>query len=346
MRVLQLGPFPPPHGGIQTNLVAIREYLRSRGIPCGVINLTRHRKPNADEVYYPASAAELLRLLLTLPYDTLHLHIGGNLTHRLLALSLTCCLIPGKKAVLSFHSGGFPSSPQGRALHAGTFAAFVLRRFDAVIGINTAIVAWLATLGIAPDRLHYILPYADVLEPAQSLSSPLESFYREHDPVLLTVGLLEPEYDLPLQIDALGKIREHLPGAGLVIIGAGSLEADLRRAIAAVPWAEHILLAGDVPHAVTLKATAEAAMLLRTTLYDGDSVSVREALRLGTPVIATDNGMRPASVRLIPVNDAAALERAVFEQTQRPRVQQEAAPPSNANLEAVLDVYKRVWEAS
>ena len=163
--------------------------------------------------------------------------------------------------------------------------------------------------------------------------------------MLLTVGLLEPEYDLPLQIDTLAKIRERWPGAGLVIIGAGSLEADLRRAIAAVPWAEHILLAGDVPHAVTLKAMAEAAMLLRTTLYDGDSVSVREALRLGTPVIATDNGMRPAEVRLIPVNDAAALERAVFEQTQRARIQQEAAPPSNANLEAVLDVYKRLWDA-
>jgi glycosyltransferase involved in cell wall biosynthesis len=327
-------------------LVAIREYLRSGGIPCGVINLTRHRKPNSDEVYYPASAGELLRLLLTLPYDILHLHLGGILTPRLLALSLTCCLIPGKKAVLSFHSGGFPSSPQGRALHAKTPSALVLRRFDAVIGINPAIVAWLATLGVAPDRLHFILPYTDVLEPAQSLSSPLKAFYRDHDPVLLTVGLLEPEYDLPLQINTLGKIRERLPGAGLVIIGAGSLEADLRRAVAGVPWAEHILLTGDVPHAVTLKATAEAAMLLRTTLYDGDSVSVREALRLGTPVIATDNGMRPANVRLIPINDAAALERAIFEQTQQGRTQPETAPPSDANLQAVLDVYKRLWDAS
>jgi glycosyltransferase involved in cell wall biosynthesis len=331
--------------------VAIREYLRSRGIPCRVINITRHRKPNSDEVYYPASAAELLRLLLTLPYDILHLHIGGNLTLRLLALSLACCLIPSKKAVLSFHSGGFPSSPQGRALHARTLSAFVLRRFDAVIGVNAAIVGWLAALGVAPDRLHHILPYTDVLEPAQNLSNPLETFYSEHDPVLLTVGLLEPEYDLPLQIDTLAKIREHLPGAGLVIIGAGgSIEADLRRAIAAVPWADHILLAGDVPHAVTLKAMAEAAMLLRTTLYDGDSVSVREALRLGTPVIATDNGMRPAEVRLIPVNDAAALERAILEQaileqTQRARIPQDAALPSqNSNIEAVLDVYKRLWD--
>jgi len=140
MRVLQLGPYPPPHGGVQTNLVAIRDYLRGQDIPCAVINLTRHRKPDADEVYYPAGAAGLLRRLLTLPYDVLHLHIGGNLTTRLLGLSLVCCLIPGKKAVLTFHSGGFPSSPAGQALQSKTFSAFVLRRFDAIIGVNPEII--------------------------------------------------------------------------------------------------------------------------------------------------------------------------------------------------------------
>jgi glycosyltransferase involved in cell wall biosynthesis len=332
-----------------------------------VINLTRHRKANSDEVYYPAGALQLIRLLLTLPYDILHLHLGGNLTLRLLALSLTCCLIPGKKVVLTFHSGGFPSSPEGRALSARTFAAFVLRRFDAVIGVNGAIVRWLANLGVAQDRLHLIPPHSDALAPAGSLSEPLESFYRDHDPVLLTVGLLEPEYDLRLQIDTLGKILERLPRAGLVMIGAGSLEAELRRAIAAAPWAGSILMAGDVPHAETLKAMAEAGMLLRTTLYDGDSVSVREALRLGTPVIATDNGMRPAEVRLIPVHDAAALERAILEQAPREQAPREQAPReqtpreqtsgsrtepaapatfSSPNIDAVLDLYKRLWEGS
>ena len=52
MRVLLLGPYPPPHGGVQTNLVAIREYLLRNGVPCSVINITRHRKPDADDVYY------------------------------------------------------------------------------------------------------------------------------------------------------------------------------------------------------------------------------------------------------------------------------------------------------
>jgi glycosyltransferase involved in cell wall biosynthesis len=339
MRVLQLGPYPPPHGGIQTNLVAIREYLRSQGISCAVINLTRHRKPDSDEVYYPAGIAGLLRRLLNLPYDVLHLHIGGNLTTRLLGLSLVCCLIPGKKTVLTFHSGGFPSSPEGQAIQSKMFPAFVLRRFDAVIGVNSEIIEWMQKMGVARERVRHIPPHGSAATPAASLSPRLETFYREHDPVLLTVGLLEPEYDLGTQIDVLGKIRRQLPQAGLVIIGSGSLEQDLRSRIAAVPWAADILLEGDVPHATTLKAIAEASMLLRTTLYDGDAVSVREALQLGTPVIATDNGMRPPGVRLIPVNDVAALERAILDQTARGPTPHTELSSSSENLEEILRLY-------
>jgi glycogen(starch) synthase len=340
MRVLQLGPYPPPHGGIQTNLVAIREYLRGQGIPCAVINLTRHRKPDSDEVYYPAGAAGLLRRLLTLPYDVLHMHIGGNLTTRLLGLSLVCCLIPGKKAVLTFHSGGFPSSPAGQALHSKTFSAFVLRRFDAIIGVNPEIIEWMQRMGVAAARLRHIPPHGNAVVPAANLSPSLEAFYRAHHPVLLTVGLLEPEYDLGKQIDVMGKVRRQLPQAGLVIIGSGSLEQELRRRIAPVPWAADILLEGDVPHATTLKAIAEASMLLRTTLYDGDAVSVREALQLGTPVIATDNGMRPAGVQLIPANDAAALERMILAQASSARTPPREWTSSSQNLESVLRLYK------
>ena len=44
MTVLQIGPYPPPHGGVQTNLVAIRDYLRAHGHSAPVINLTRFRR--------------------------------------------------------------------------------------------------------------------------------------------------------------------------------------------------------------------------------------------------------------------------------------------------------------
>ena len=82
-----------------------------------------------------------------------------------------------------------------------------------------------------------------------------------------------------------------------------------------VTYAEHVLLCGDVPHAITMTAISRAELMLRTTLYDGDAVSVREALHLGTPVIASDNGMRPAGVHLIPKSDLQALLRAIEETT-------------------------------
>src|SRR2546428_5364111 len=94
MRVLQLGPYPPPHGGIQTNLVALRRFLLERHIPCAVINLTRFRRAGRDAIYYPRSALGVARLLLRLPSPIIRLHIGGNVTPRLLGLSLFCSLLP------------------------------------------------------------------------------------------------------------------------------------------------------------------------------------------------------------------------------------------------------------
>ena len=76
MRVLLLGPYPPPHGGVQTNLVAIRSFLLKQGVSCCVINITRHRKEDADDVYYPKNPVQLVQLLAQLDYDLIHIHIG------------------------------------------------------------------------------------------------------------------------------------------------------------------------------------------------------------------------------------------------------------------------------
>jgi glycosyltransferase involved in cell wall biosynthesis len=304
MRVVQLGPYPPPHGGVQTNLVAIREYLRRNGHSCDAINLTRFRRVDADGVYYPSGAAALMRLLWRLPADILHLHFGGDLTPRLLGLALFCTLLPGRKTVLTFHSGGYPGSPAGRTAANRTLRGFVLRRLDGLIGVNPEIAALFARFGARQERIRTILPFA-VQPPNRSLTLPerLAAFLSAHRPALLTVGLLEPEYDLPMQIDAMAGILERYPRAGLLIVGAGSLEEPLRARIASAPYRDHVLLYGDMPHALTLRATLESDLLLRTTLYDGDSVSVREALYIGTPVIATDNGMRPEGVHLIPASE-------------------------------------------
>ncbi|MDT7603140.1 MAG: hypothetical protein QOF61_1137 [Acidobacteriota bacterium] len=318
MKVLQLGPYPPPYGGVQVNLVAIRRHLRSRGHSCAVVNITRHRKAEGDDIYYPETAAQLLRLLRRLRYDIIHLHIGGGIPTRLLALAFACATVARGKSVLTFHSGGYPTTPAGQSARPLTLRGFVFRRFDRIIAVNPQITEMFQRFGVAPARIRLIAPHATSMPPSDAaLPTPLESFFASHSPVLVTVGLLETHYDLALQIDALGRVRERFNNAGLVVIGSGSIEAELRQRIASKPYAGHVLLCGDVEHGATLRAISQSDLFLRTTLYDGDAISVREALHLAVPVIATDNGMRPQGVNLIPVADADALVAAVCAQLSR-----------------------------
>jgi glycogen synthase len=347
MRVLLLGPYPPPHGGVESNLVAIRSFLLKQGIACAVINITRHRKAEADEIYYPNSGVKLLGLLARLRYDILHLHVGGILSHRVLFLGLVCSLLPGKQIVFTFHSGGYPSTPEGRSTGRNSLDGFVLRRFDRLIAVNQEIMEFFLKLGVSRQRVRIIAPYAFPEGECYDgpLPEPFANFFAEHRPVFISAGQLESEYDLPVQIEALGGVRAKFPKAGLVLLGQGSLEQSLRQRIQSEPFAGHILLTGDVPHIVAMQAISRADLMLRTTLYDGDAISVREALHLGTPVIATDNGMRPRGVHLVPTSNVQALQECIERTLALSNGTVHKQPAADeSNIQAVLDLYRELLE--
>ncbi len=309
MHVLQLGPYPPPEGGINRNILAIREELVDRGHTCSVIATSRSTRI-VDEagVYHPRTAMALLKLLLTLKFDVLHLHIGGDVTKRVMALVGLCGFVGRGKNVFSLHSGAYPTSDAGRAAKRNSFRGLIFRRYERIIAVNPLIAEVFGRYGVEKGKVSVIHPFVHRL-PDKTVEVPaaLREFAVEHSPFLITVGLLEKEYDLFMQIDSMERVLERFPAAGLMIIGSGSLEARLKDAIAVKPYADQVLLAGDVEHPITLNLIDEADILLRTTIFDGDAISVREALFLETPVIATDNGMRPENVEVIPVHDPEAL---------------------------------------
>jgi phosphatidylinositol alpha-1,6-mannosyltransferase len=163
-----------------------------------------------------------------------------------------------------------------------------------------------------------------------------------HSPLLVSVCGLEPEYDIELQIEAMAGILDRIPGAGLIVAGGGSLEAPLRSQLATKPYASSILICGDVPRAATLNVIACSDLFLRTTWYDGDAVSVREAVQFDIPVIASDNGMRPSGVNLIPARDRQALINAVSEVLNAPKRPRQTKPGNFENLERVLELYREL----
>lgn len=343
MRILLIGPYSPPHGGVQAHILALHQYLQAHGVSTEVIDMSPQRKTNGVGIYGPRGALDLARLLLTLRYDLVHLHVGGNLSLRLTLLALLCATVPPRKAVLTFHSGGYPSSPAGRAAHRRSLRGLALRRLSHVIAVNEEIEKWFGQVGVEAMRVRLIPPYAVPASPPDvTLPEPLRSFFAEHEPVLVSVGGLEPEYDVPLQIEALRTIREKFPRVGLIVVGGGSLKDDLTRRVATEPFGEHVLLCGDLARDVTLRVIADADAMLRTTLYDGDSISVREAIHFGVPVIASDRAPRPDGVMVVPAQDLPSLTEA----TEHCLLQRERRPfraeAIEENLQAIVRLYEKV----
>jgi glycogen synthase len=283
-------------------------------------------------VFFPKTALQVGKLLLTLPANIVHFHVGGDITNRLVALGALISLLPGRRSVLTLHSGGYPTSAQAREARRIKLIYATLRRFDALVGVNAEVKAFLVNSGIATQKVHQIEPFPHLtrIKPGSASDPELDSFCVQQKPLLATVGLLEPEYDLTLQLAVLRQVRQRYPDVGLVIVGSGSLRDELARQIALEPHSQRILLAGDVPHPITVELIRRAALLLRTTLYDGDAISVREALQLGTPVVATDNGMRPANVFLAPIGDVNGVAKQVINVLEMPR------RPSHAEMSPKL----------
>ena len=343
MRILLIGPYSPPRGGVQAHLTALRQFLLDQNVHCEVVDLSPGRRTDNNGVYGPRNALDLTRLLATLPYDISHLHVGGNLSTRVAALGMLCGRIPRRKSILTFHSGGYPSSPEGRAVSPNSFRGRALQKFDRVIAVNEEIAAWFRKVGVPAERVRLILPYAMSSTPlATELPDALRSFIAQHEPLLISVGGLEAEYDLPLQIEVLGAVREKFPNAGLLLVGSGSLEVELRRRAAEKAYQNHIFFCGDVDRSLALRLISDSDLMLRTTLYDGDSIAVREAVHFGIPVIATDRAPRPEGVKVIPAQDLELLGAATIECLRNGSRRLPATDASDENLGAILALYKEV----
>lgn len=341
LHVLQLGPVPPPEGGISRNILAIREELRAAGHRCSIIATSKSTaESNEPDVYHPRSKTALIGLLRKLDYDVLHLHIGGEVTKRVLALAAACTAFGGKRTVLTIHSGGYATTDAAKNAKPSSLAGRIFRRFSRIVAVNEDLADVFRRYGVVDERLSVVLPYS-LKAPDDKVSVPadLASFCKTHSPLLLAVGGLEKDYDPLMQIAAMRDIIRDLPNAGLMIVGGGSMKTEVEAAIQNSGCADNIYLAENVDHAVTLHLMRDADVVLRTTLFDGDAISVREALFLGTPVIATNNGMRPQGVELIGVGDVAALVESVNEIARRPKPVKVTGQADNANIAKILSVY-------
>jgi glycosyltransferase involved in cell wall biosynthesis len=132
--------------------------------------------------------------------------------------------------------------------------------------------------------------------------------------VIGTVGNLTPKKDHRCLLDAFALVHRSRPDSHLVIVGGGPLEADLRRSVRELDLTANVHLTGVRSDVVDLLPALD--IFAMSSLFEGLSIALVEALAMGLPAAATSVGGMPEVLRdgieglLVPPANPARLAEA------------------------------------
>lgn len=310
--VLLVGPCPPPHGGVSVHVAGLRRELEDAGVPCALLDAKPGATPTGGECLRTSGAIGLLRAIGRHGRHgwLIHTHINGH-NHKswLLALAAGLGGATAPARLLTVHSGMAPDHLEGGG--ARLLARIACRLYDRIICVNEEIRRAVAAAGVPEARLRVLAAAVPSRRTPVELPDPLARWLRGRTPLLSAALAFEPEYRFDLLAAAVVALRRDHPDIGCVVMGSGSRQPQARELIAGSGLEEAVCLTGDVDHDTCLQLVAESDLFVRTNDRDGDALSVREALMLGVPVVATDVGSRPPGTILFAAGDFQAMLAAI-----------------------------------
>lgn len=331
-RILEVTSYPPPRAGWGIRVEFLKKRLEAEGHQCVVLNIGTSRAIPSPEYETVLGGRDFVEKVWRFSRQghTVHAHANGDaLKGLLLAITAEVIgLLCGRRPVLTFHAGViqrfFPREKSWT--HAPLFwLAFALPK--RIICNSTAVKAKIQEYGVPASKIVPIPAFSkQYMEytPAP-LPAHVETFLARYPHVVFTYVRMRPLFYPVTMIDGLAELVKRRPDVGLVVCGmAGHSDPGVREAvearITAHDLASHICLVDDLDHDAFLTALTRSTLYLRTPITDGVASSVLESMALGTPVVACENGTRPAGVLTYtaddPIGMAAAMEQVIVHRAQ------------------------------
>ena len=315
-RILQIGNYPPPVCGWAIYTKELVEEIRRRGNVCQVLNLNENRKKRSDEYIDVQNGFDYLCKLIRFALSgyRFQVHVNGQSGpgYMLALIAAIVGRLTGQPVALTWH-GGLQQKYFPR-LKCWVYWAFqLLFRLAGQISCNTeAVKNAIEQYGIAAELVTAIPAFSkqNLAFQRTPLAAEIEAFLESHHPVFFCYVSFRPEYRLPALREAMLQFRRRYPEAGFIWLGFPSKELPAADEFVAgwpAPERQSLLLLGNVTHDEFLTLLTRCSAYIRTPACDGVAASVLESLALGIPVIASENGHRPANVTTYREGDAADL---------------------------------------
>ena len=204
----------------------------------------------------------------------------------------------------------------GRAVRAvsGVLERVVAHGADTVLGVSTDLVERAQARGArSTDRALVPSPQPQAPEVPDRATTRAGLGLEPDERLVVTVGRLAVQKGLPTLLDAVAHAGRTSPQRRVrwVVAGGGPLHDELARRVRDESLPVDLLGARD--DVAALQAAAD--VVVSAAVWEGQPLSLQEALRVGAAVVATDAGgtreVTADAALLVPVGDAAALADAV-----------------------------------
>lgn len=271
----------------------------------------------------PGRVLALLRLARSHGIDVLHargwsLMLEGALVGKAL----------GIPAVYSFH-GKTHNEIASYSARRRWAEACSARLYDRVLTLTPAMQRDLAaSLGMPAERIGLIANGTPELpagpdQRARARARAELGLEADHF-VVGFAGRFDPVKDLATLVAGFARFSAQAPEARLVLVGEGPGAAAVRQQVAELGLADRVCLPGFSPRVQQLMQGFD--LYLQTSLYEGLSNTIIEALSAGLPVVCTDAGGNADIIEpgrnglLVGVGDADACARGLEELYRNPEL--------------------------
>ncbi len=315
--VLLLAPYPPPFGGVATHVRDLVEVLNREGIDVGVAN---HYSlvPGESSVMFPLNRNPFRYWWVASKSRNPVLHYHHSTLATLFAISMALKRNHAQVRVVTIHNDYL--NPLLKRRSTRRIVRRLLSSFDFVIAVSDEIRHQLDGVVSAPM---IVCPAYILDERAGAVRPEAEELFPGSSPTLVVsayeVDRTSDEADL-YGLDVAARVFAELRTRQLIRLGI--FIAKEPRSKRDRDYLERIIqIARSTGDAEDIRcffgeplkpALSESNVVyLRPSRTDGDAVSIREALVLGTPVVASDVARRPAEVSTVPIDDEAAWVSAI-----------------------------------
>jgi len=336
-RILLIGPLPPPIGGVSIHISRISSLLAEYA-EVRVIDDSGQCTPGVPNVRKGGIFKYMSAMLWS---NIVHVHSGPLI---LRAAHIIFARLAGKRLIVTIH-GATHSKPTTRALER-----FLFRRAHKIITVSERI------------RDHYRLHDVDVIPafiPPLLASEPqipesVAEWIRDQKHrgrKLIAVNAFRPVqyaggdlYGIDMCIRLIAALAEKDQDAALLcaISDSAGFDEKIRsyhKLIDEFDLAAQVMLRlGGISFP---RVIAEADLVVRPTLTDGDALTIREALHFGVRVVASDCVDRPSGTTSFRTASMDDFTQACMTALADDHVTAKSAapPPSNDYLAAYRRVY-------